>query len=78
MNLEMSADREASLKVPCPIDLCGAEIGEVCVQLGTGQPLKHLPAHDTRLRAAGVRHAPLDSRELRGNPKRRSEARHAD
>lgn len=65
MNLEMAADREQSLTVPCPIDLCGSEIGEVCVQLGTGQPLQFLAAHDARLRVAGVQHAPLDSRELR-------------
>lgn len=68
MNLELQADHELALTVACNEPAprgCGAVIGEPCRNLITGEPLEHLPGHDARLRAAGVRHAPIDSRELR-------------
>jgi hypothetical protein len=67
VNLELAADRELALTVACLAAAprgCGAPIGEPCRNLSTGQPVEHIAAHDARLRAAGVLHAPLDSREL--------------
>lgn len=66
MNLDDRRDQEQALDVACPERPrgCGSPAGELCRNLATGQPLRHLPAHLSRLRAAGVQHAPLDSREL--------------
>lgn len=59
-------DHERALDVPCPPAPkgCARPAGEPCLNQHTGEPLEHLPAHDARLRAAGVAHAPVDSREL--------------
>lgn len=65
MNDELLADQDQAVTVPCPEERCRALIGEVCVNVHTNQPLRHLPAHNARLNAAGVLHAPLDSRDLR-------------
>ncbi|QJY46676.1 hypothetical protein [Pseudonocardia broussonetiae] len=66
MNLDDVADREQAETVPCPDRPrgCGARPDEPCRNLHTGGPLQHLPAHAARLAAAGVRHAPLDPREI--------------
>lgn len=61
MNLEDQADREQAETVVCPT--CYVEPGSTCVRSDGGE-LVHLPAHTPRLKAAGVLHAPLDSREL--------------
>lgn len=63
MNLEDQADRDRALTVTCPY--CNAQPDEVCVRKGTSEPLQNFAAHPSRLDAAGVVHAPLDSRELR-------------
>ena len=70
MNLEIQADREQALTVPCPPPPlgCAAVEGSVCTRpdgLGGRTELERFAAHDARLKAAGVLHAPLDSRELR-------------
>jgi hypothetical protein len=67
---ELLADRERSLVVACPLEPCGAQVGEPCVSLTTRRPHQHLGAHDARLKAAGVLHAPLDPRELAWDPDR--------
>lgn len=64
MNLDGLADREQAETVPCPLLACPAAAGETCRNLLTGEPLGHLPAHQARLVAAGVRHAPLDPRDI--------------
>lgn len=64
MNLEDLADRRRALAVACPF--CGAPAGDRCVRREDGGPLERFPAHTSRLDAAGVVHAPIDSRELRG------------
>jgi hypothetical protein len=79
VNLEDQADQDAALQVDCPPRDqlgCGQPAGQLCRNLGTGQPLQHLPAHDARLRAAGVRHAPLDPRELAADPDRPTRTTH--
>lgn len=65
MNADLLADQDQAVTVPCPEPRCSALIGEVCINVHTKQPLRHLPAHDSRLKAAGVVHAPIDSRDLR-------------
>lgn len=65
MNADLRADRDQALTVACPVTRCNAFPGELCVNLGTGAPLKHLPAHQARLDAAGVMHAPLPVADLR-------------
>ncbi len=73
MNLELQADQDAALRVDCPPREqlgCGEPAGQLCRNLSTGEHLRHLPAHAARLRAAGVRHAPLDPRELAADPHR--------
>lgn len=62
MNLEDLADRDRAETLPCTY--CGVAAGEQCVIRGTDQPLRNFAAHISRLEAAGVLHAPLDSREL--------------
>lgn len=64
MNLEDQRDQDQAVTVPCPY--CGSEVGEDCIRKVDGYPLTNLPAHTGRLKAAGVVHAPLDPRELRG------------
>lgn len=66
MNLDDQADRDRAEQVACPPRPlgCATPAGEPCRNLTTGQPLEHQPAHSARLRAAGVVHAPLDSRDL--------------
>lgn len=68
MNLEDQADREQAVTVPCPAPPygCGVPAGDLCVVVTTGEPLTRLAAHTARLKAAGVVHAPIDPRELRG------------
>lgn len=63
MNLEDQADREQAMTVPCT--WCGAVAGVECQNRVTGLPVEFIPAHVDRMKAAGVVHAPLDSRELR-------------
>ncbi|MEJ2886113.1 zinc finger domain-containing protein [Actinomycetospora aeridis] len=43
---------------------CGAQAGEPCRNLLTGQPLRHQAAHDVRLRDAGVELLPVPSHHL--------------
>lgn len=66
MNRDDQADRDRAETVPCPDRPlgCGMPAGTVCRNLHTGLPLERIPAHAARLRAAGVVHAPLDSRDL--------------
>lgn len=64
MNLEDLADRRRALAVDYPF--CAVPAGDRCVRRDTGEPLERFPAHTSRLEAAGVVHAPIDSRELRG------------
>jgi hypothetical protein len=66
VNLTDQADRDRAETVPCPDRPrgCAMPAGTTCRNLTTGEPLEHQPAHFARLRAAGVVHAPLDSREL--------------
>lgn len=74
MTPDLQADRELAQTVACNEPRphgCGAAIGEPCRNLGTGEPLLNLPAHDARMRAAGIRHAPLDIR-LITNPYERT------
>lgn len=63
MNLDQVSDRDRALTVACPY--CLAQPGEPCVRKGTDELLVGPPAHTCRIDAAGVVHAPLDSRELR-------------
>jgi hypothetical protein len=65
VNAEMLADQDQAVTVPCPEPRCSALIGEVCINVHTGDTLRHLAAHHARLKAAGVRHAPWDARDLR-------------
>lgn len=65
MNAEMLADQDQALTKPCREPRCNAHIGELCINVHTGQPLKHQAGHLVRLRDSGVAHAPLDSRDLR-------------
>lgn len=73
MNLQDQTDRDQAETVACPDKPrgCGRPAGTACRNLSTGEPLEHLPAHAARLAAAGVVHAPLDSRELSRDPDRR-------
>lgn len=66
MNLQDQADREVAETVPCPDRPhgCGRPAGTACRNLHTGEPLERIPAHAARLAAAGVVHAPVDSRDL--------------
>lgn len=67
MNLEDAADRRASLVVPC--SHCHAEPGQVCRRPtadGGWAELERVAAHTPRLADAGVIHAPIPSRDLRG------------
>lgn len=65
MNFELAEDAAHAARVRCPDRPlgCGQPAGDPCVR-GDGRPLEHLPAHPARLKAAGVVHAPIDSREL--------------
>lgn len=67
MNPDLRADRKRALTVPC--GYCHAEPGQVCtrpnVLTGEPKPLEVFAAHLPRLKAAGVVHAPIDSRDLR-------------
>lgn len=68
MNLEDAEDRRRSLAVPCRH--CPAQPGEVCVRPtadGTWVELERVAAHTPRLADAGVIHAPIPSRDLRGS-----------
>lgn len=75
MNLADARDRDTAETVPCPPPPhgCGRPAGTSCRNLVTGDLLGHIPAHAARLRAAGVIHAPVDSRDLaaRGERTRR-------
>lgn len=64
MTLDDLADREQAETVPCPLQRCAQPVGQTCRNLATGEPLDRLPAHHARLAAAGVRHAPLDPRDI--------------
>ncbi len=67
MNLEDAEDRRRSLAVPC--SHCHAEAGQVCTRSdgrGGRVELERVAAHTPRLHAAGVIHAPIPSRDLRG------------
>lgn len=65
MNAETIADQGQAITVPCGESRCNALVGELCVNTHTGEPLVKLAAHLSRLRAAGVVHAPIPSAELR-------------
>jgi hypothetical protein len=76
VNLNDQEDQDAALRVDCPPAEdhgCGQPAGQLCRNLSTGEPLQHLPAHLARLRAAGVRHAPLHPAVLAGDPSRRAQ-----
>lgn len=45
--------------------VCGAEIGEVCRNLASGDPLHTLPAHTVRMWDAGVMARPTKREENR-------------
>lgn len=64
MNLELAEDRRRALTVACR--WCSAATGQLCTRRSDGRPLERLAAHEMRLRDAGVIHAPIDSRDLRG------------
>lgn len=64
MNAEMLADQDQAVTVPCRELRCNASIGELCVNIATGLPLKHQAGHLVRLRDAGVVHAPLPVADL--------------
>lgn len=72
MNLDLANDRDRAQAVPCPPPPhgCAAPAGDPCVRIADGTPLEHLPAHTARIKAAGIVHAPIDSRELRADPNR--------
>lgn len=65
MSPELLADQDQAVTVPCGQHRCNAQIGELCLNIHTGKPLKHLAGHLVRLRDAGVQHAPWDVRDLR-------------
>ena len=65
MNPDLLDDRATAASVPCTEPRCNAQPGDPCVNVHTGQPLEHQAAHLARLKAAGVVHAPIDSRDLR-------------
>jgi hypothetical protein len=73
VNLEDQYDQTDALQVPCPPRNqrgCGQPAGELCLNLGTGEPLQNLPAHYVRLLAAGVEFKPTDDRDRRRDPDR--------
>jgi len=70
MNFEILEDRDRALAAPCPEPPlgCSALAGQPCTRPdgeGGRVALERFAAHEARRRAAGVRHAPIDSRELR-------------
>ena len=69
MNPDLLDDRAAANRVPCTEPRCNAQAGDPCVNVHTGLPLEHQPAHLVRVKAglaaAGIVHAPIDSRDLR-------------
>lgn len=69
MNLDDLADRDQAEQVLCPPPPLGCSVpaGETCRNLTSGDELEHQPAHNARLRAAGVAHAPLDPRDIRAH-----------
>lgn len=66
MNAEMLADQDQALTVPCKEPRCNAQIGELCINVHTGKPLKHLAGHLVRLRDADVVHVPISADKLAG------------
>jgi hypothetical protein len=62
---ELQKAREESLAAECT--WCHAAIGAVCTG-ENGQPLAHWPAHEVRLRDAGVKLRPVRAEEVAGNP----------
>lgn len=71
MNPADLRDRARALGVDCPIALCAAQPGDPCINQHTGKPLVYLPAHEARLRAAGVVRAPVPTYELADPEQRR-------
>jgi hypothetical protein len=65
VNAETLADQDQAVTVPCGESRCNALIGERCVNIHTGEPLLKQAAHLSRLKAAGVVHAPIPTSELR-------------
>lgn len=65
MNAEQLADQDQAVTVPCREPRCNAQIGELCINVHNGQPLRHQAGHLVRLKDAGVSHAPWDPRDLR-------------
>jgi hypothetical protein len=66
MTPDLDDDRQRALTVPC--SYCHALAGQPCTRTdlaGETRPLGVFPAHLPRLKAAGVLHAPIDSRDLR-------------
>ena len=72
MNFDLEEDRIQALTIACPLTACAAPAGEMCRSFVTGKPHQNLPAHNARLKAAGVEHAPVDVRELRHDPDRKA------
>jgi hypothetical protein len=64
MNAEMLADQDQALTKPCREPRCMAFVGELCINVATGKPLKHQAGHLVRLRDAGVELKPVDPRDL--------------
>lgn len=67
MTPELRADRAQALTVPCPYPRCLAATGDPCRNPDTGRPVASLAAHLSRLKAAGVSHAPLSAEVLAGD-----------
>lgn len=66
MNPDLAADHQAALKVACPF--CAEPAGRPCTRPDNGggrARLSAFPAHEARIRAAGIVHAPIDPRDLR-------------
>lgn len=90
LTLQEQEDLEQLLTEVCPTEEerrpadrgagpgCGARIGHECRNLADGGPLVHFLAHLVRYRRAGVMLRPTTEHELKGNPRRRSEAGRAE
>lgn len=80
LGLDELVELEKALRVPCshPTIGCGAEPGHLCVATSgrnKGFPLRILPAHWTRMRAAGATYGPPTTEAERIGPRPR---RHID
>lgn len=51
-DMEWQVERAQAQTIVCPELKCHAAVGETCLNLSSGQPLDHLPAHSRRIRDA--------------------------